>query len=118
MASITDIAREAGCSISTVSYALNCKRTVNPVTRKRILKACERLGYVPNAAARGLRMQKTETTGLLLYPTCARLFRNIFTGEVIEGVEQALIDAGYHLLSHRSPWSGSRWRGNGARTHR
>ena len=73
---------------------------------------------MPNAAARGLRMQKTETIGLLLYPTCARLFRNIFTGEVIEGVEQALIDAGYHLLSHRSPWSGSRWRGNGARTHR
>lgn len=98
MASITDIAREAGCSISTVSYALSGKRTVNPATRKRILKACERLGYVPNAAARGLRMQKTETIGLLLYPTCARLFRNIFTGEVIDGVEQALIDAGYHLL--------------------
>jgi DNA-binding LacI/PurR family transcriptional regulator len=98
MASITDIAREAGCSISTVSYALSGKRTVNPATRKRILKACEKLGYVPNAAARGLRMQKTETIGLLLYPTCARLFRNIFTGEVIDGVEQALIDAGYHLL--------------------
>ena len=55
MASITDIAREAGCSISTVSYALSGKRTVNPTTRKRILNACERLGYVPNAAARGLR---------------------------------------------------------------
>ncbi|HEX3132311.1 MAG TPA: LacI family DNA-binding transcriptional regulator [Planctomycetota bacterium] len=98
MASITDIAREAQCSISTVSYALSGKRTVNAATRKRILKACERLGYVPNAAARGLRMQKTETIGLLLYPTCARLFRNIFTADVIEGVEQALIEAGYHVL--------------------
>ena len=98
MVSITDIARAAGCSISTVSYALSGKRTVNPATRTRILSACERLGYVPNAAARGLRMQRTETIGLLLYPTCARLFRNIFTGEVIDGVEQALIGAGYHLL--------------------
>lgn len=98
MASITDIAKAARCSISTVSYALSGKRPINAATRKRILAACERLGYVPNAAARGLRLQRTETVGLLLYPTCARLFRNIFTGEVIAGVEQALIESGYHLL--------------------
>ena len=98
MASITDIARAAQCSISTVSYALSGKRRVNATTRTRILSACKRLGYVPNAAARGLRTQRTETIGLLLYPTCAEQFRNIFAGEVIAGVEQALIAAGYHLL--------------------
>ncbi len=98
MTSITDIARIAQCSISTVSYALSGKRRIEEKTRKRILAVCDRLGYVPNAAARNLRTQRTELIGLLLYPSCSSQFRNSFAGEVIEGLEERLIEAGYQLL--------------------
>jgi LacI family transcriptional regulator len=96
--SIHDIARAAKCSISTVSCAINGKGRVNAQTRSRILAACSALGYAPNAAGRHLRLQRTETVGLLLYPTCASEFRNSFAAEVIEGLEDRLIAANYHLL--------------------
>ncbi len=98
MISIHDIARAARCSISTVSCAINGKGRVNAQTRARILAACSALGYAPNAAGRHLRLQRTETVGLLLYPTCASEFRNSFAAEVIEGLEDLLIAANYHLL--------------------
>lgn len=96
--SIFDIARATKCSIATVSCAINGKGRVNAQTKKRILAACATLGYAPNAAGRHLRLQRTETVGLLLYPTCASEFRNSFAAEVIEGLENRLIAAGYHLL--------------------
>jgi DNA-binding LacI/PurR family transcriptional regulator len=96
--SIHDIARAARCSISTVSCAINGKGRVNAATRSRILAACTALGYAPNAAGRHLRLQRSETVGLLLYPTCASEFRNSFAAEVIEGLEDRLIAANYHLL--------------------
>ena len=81
-----------------MSCAINGKGRVNPQTRRRILAACTALGYAPNAAGRHLRLQRTETIGLLLYPTCASEFRNSFAAEVIEGLENRLIEANYHLL--------------------
>ncbi len=98
MTSIHDIARAAKCSISTVSCAINGKGRVNDATRARILAACTALGYAPNAAGRHLRLQRTETVGLLLYPTCASEFRNSFAAEVIAGLEDRLIAANYQLL--------------------
>ncbi len=98
MVSIYDIAQAAQCSIATVSCAINGKGRVSASTRKRILAACRTLGYAPNAAGRHLRLQRTETVGLLLYPTCASEFRNSFAAEVIEGLEDRLIAANYHLL--------------------
>lgn len=54
MATIEDVAREAGVSISTVSYALSGKRSITEETRRRVLTAATRLGYAPKAAARAL----------------------------------------------------------------
>ncbi len=96
--SIIDIARAAGCSITTVSCAINGKGRVNERTRKRVMAACEKLGYAPNAAGRQLRLQRTETVGLMLYPTCASEFRNPFSADVIAGLEDRLIARNYHLL--------------------
>ena len=48
------IARRAGVSRSTVSYALSGRRTVSPETRRRIAQVIEEVGYRPNAAARAL----------------------------------------------------------------
>ncbi|QJU54894.1 LacI family DNA-binding transcriptional regulator [Herbiconiux sp. KACC 21604] len=64
MASIQDVARAAGVSISTVSYALSGKRTIAAATRDRIDAAVAELGYRPNAGARMLAGSRTNLLAL------------------------------------------------------
>jgi len=63
---ITDVARAAGVSASTVSRALSVPEKVDPTTRERVLRVAEHLGYQPNRAARGLITGRTGNLGLLL----------------------------------------------------
>lgn len=61
MATIKDVAKLAGVSVSTVSVAINTtpeEKKVAPQTRARILEAMHTLGYQPNIAARKLRMDE------------------------------------------------------------
>src|SRR5690606_42097332 len=60
MVTIEDVAREAGVSISTVSYALSGKRAISEETRRRVVAAAERLGYMPKAAARAPARKRTH----------------------------------------------------------
>jgi len=49
---ISDVAARAGVSKGAVSFALNGRSGVSPETRARILRAAQKLGFVPNANAR------------------------------------------------------------------
>lgn len=64
MTSIHEVARAAGVSISTVSYALSGKRPVSEKTRRRIEDAVHELGYQPNAGARMLAGRRTNIFAL------------------------------------------------------
>jgi DNA-binding LacI/PurR family transcriptional regulator len=66
MATIGDVAREAGVSRSTVSYALSGKRPISRETRDRIDSAIRGLGFTVNAGARALATSQTMVLGLLL----------------------------------------------------
>jgi DNA-binding LacI/PurR family transcriptional regulator len=65
MVTITDIAKKAKVSISTVSYAINGTRPISEETRQRIFAVMEELGYRPNAMARGLASKKSRVIALL-----------------------------------------------------
>ncbi|WP_231980491.1 LacI family DNA-binding transcriptional regulator [Tessaracoccus coleopterorum] len=71
MATITDVARQAGVSVSTVSYALSGARPIRPATKARIEAAMAELGYQPNASARSLASRKTSVLAML-YPDADR----------------------------------------------
>lgn len=60
MATIDEVAKAAGVSISTVSYALSGKRSIKPSTRDRILEVAEELGYAPHASARMLAANRSQ----------------------------------------------------------
>ncbi len=60
MVGIKDIAKKAGVSISTVSYALNGSSKVTEETRTRIQAIAEELNYVPNMAARTLKTSSNQ----------------------------------------------------------
>ena len=64
-ATIADVAREAGVSATTVSHALSGRRPVENGTRRLIADAVERLGYVPDARARGLRTGQADAIAIL-----------------------------------------------------
>jgi DNA-binding LacI/PurR family transcriptional regulator len=66
MATIGDVAREAGVSRSTVSYALSGNRPISLETRQRIDAAIAKLGFTINAGARALATSETMVIGLLL----------------------------------------------------
>ncbi|WP_281068335.1 LacI family DNA-binding transcriptional regulator [Amycolatopsis magusensis] len=70
---IGEIARRAGVSRSTVSYALSGKRPVSTATVRRINDVIAELGYRPNASARALAEGRTRTFGLAIPPASARL---------------------------------------------
>jgi len=63
---IAEVARSAGVSPTTVSHALNGKGVVRAATRAHVLRTAQRLGYLPNSAARNLRSGRTATLGLIL----------------------------------------------------
>jgi len=65
-ATIGDVARAAGVSRSTVSYALSGKRMISDETRERIQAAIDELGFTPNAGARALATAQTNVLGLYL----------------------------------------------------
>lgn len=61
MATIFDIAKKAGVSITTVSRALNGYSDVSAETRRRVSEIAEELAYYPSATARNLQSKKTNT---------------------------------------------------------
>lgn len=63
---IYDVAREANVSMATVSRVVNGNPNVKPSTRRKVLDCIERLGYRPNAVARGLASKKTTTIGVII----------------------------------------------------
>ncbi len=66
MATIADVAREAGVSRSTVSSVLTGKKFVRPATRERIEKAIEQLSFSVNSGARALATSRTQIIGVIV----------------------------------------------------
>ena len=65
-ATIKDVAALAGVSAATVSRALDDRPEISSETKERVRSVCAQLGYVPNAADRGLAGHATHTIGLVL----------------------------------------------------
>lgn len=66
LANINDVARHAGVSPSTVSYALSGKRSITPETRQRVEASVRALGYRPHAGARALAGRRSNVLALMI----------------------------------------------------
>lgn len=93
---LNDIANKAGVSVSTVSRVLNNKTKkyrISEETESLILKAAKKLNYRPNQLARGLRLKKTHTIGLIV-PDIS----NPFFAHVTRIIQTHAYRAGYSLI--------------------
>ncbi|KON91070.1 catabolite control protein A [Rossellomorea marisflavi] len=94
---IYDVAREANVSMATVSRVVNGNPNVKPATRKKVLEVIDRLGYRPNAVARGLASKKTTTVGVII-PDIS----NIFYAELARGIEDIATMYKYNIILSNS----------------
>ncbi len=102
-ASVHDVARRAGVSISTVSRVLNDTAPVSEDKRRRVLEAVARLDYWPNPVARSLVKHRTDTIGAVLPYVTGEFF-----AELLAGLDQATSEYEKLLLlsaSHREATS-------------
>lgn len=78
---MSDVAEQAGVSVTTVSHVINNTRPVSAERRDRVLAAMNELGYQPNRLARSLRRGQTFTIGMIVpdnaNPYFAEMARNI-----------------------------------------
>ena len=90
---ITDVAKQAGVSMKTVSRVLNNEPNVAKKTRERVLEVAKELRYSPNLAARGLASSKSYLLALLYDNPSPNYIANIQKGAI-----DACREAGYHLV--------------------
>lgn len=93
MASIQDVAKDAGVSSATVSRVLNNNPNVSPKTRERVMNAISRLNYRRDRVARSLRIRKSLILGLIISD-----IENPFFTSVVRGVEDIAYENGYSVL--------------------
>ncbi|WP_298454764.1 LacI family DNA-binding transcriptional regulator [uncultured Cellulomonas sp.] len=96
MATIGDVARVAGVSRSTASYALSGKRSISDEVRQRVMAAVGELGYTPNAGARALATSQTMVIGLL-----AQFLPDEFAPAMLQyilGISDSARELGYDVL--------------------
>lgn len=96
MSILADVARQAGVSKSTASRALSGRGYVSEETRRRVEEAAAELGYVVSTTAASLVTGRTRNVAVVL-PYINRWY----FAEVLEGIEAALIRAGYDLTLYR-----------------
>lgn len=99
-ASLKDIAEALGVSKALVSIVLNDKgdeRGINKETQLKVRAKAKELNYTPNQYARGLRMGKTDTIGLIV-PDIS----NVFYGKLCKAIEMKASELGYDLMISNS----------------
>jgi DNA-binding LacI/PurR family transcriptional regulator len=90
LATLADVAKQAGVATMTVSRALNGSGYVSEDVRKRVLLAAGKLDYRPNIAARQLKVKRLHAIGILL-PDIA----NPFSTELVNGIKDVFDPEGY-----------------------
>lgn len=87
-----DVARRAGVSSATVSYALNKTQKLPQETVDRVLRAASELGYRPNFTARSLVTRETRQIAIVL-----NNLANPIYADLIRGFEDEAIARGYFV---------------------
>jgi LacI family transcriptional regulator len=90
---IVDVARTAMVSPTTVSRVLNNNPIVKQKTREMVLKVIEEMKYVPHAAAKNLRLQKTMTLGIIVTD-----IKVSYNADIIKGIQNKAYAEKYKVV--------------------
>jgi len=93
MATIKDVAKRAGVSVTTVSRALNGTAHVKSETKEKIMKVIEELNFVPSVFAQGMRTKKSKTIGVVV-PDYINPFYNV----MFKHLQDQAMKLDYHVI--------------------
>ncbi|MDF2532729.1 MAG: LacI family transcriptional regulator, partial [Clostridia bacterium] len=98
MVTIYDVAKEVGCSPTTVSKAFNNYSGVNAATHKKIMEAADKLGYTPNNNARALATKKTWLLGVLFSEDVNTGIAHPHFSEILQNFQVRAGEYGYDVV--------------------
>ena len=93
MATLKDVAKEAGLTVTTVSRILNNRGYISENARQRVADAMKKLNYRPNELARSLQNNSSTTIGVIVPH-----IRHPYFAEVISNLENEAFKKGYKIL--------------------
>ncbi|WP_105567812.1 LacI family DNA-binding transcriptional regulator [Microbacterium halophytorum] len=93
-ATITDVAREAGVSVATVSKVINGRDGVAQATQEHVMRVVGELGYASSLVATSMRRSRTHVIGVLVAEF------EPFSLELLRGVSEALSGSEYDVLAY------------------
>ena len=95
-----EVAEEAGVSRTTVSLVLNQvpRSGIPEATKRRVQAAAKRLNYHPNDTGRRLASGRTKTVAFVVHQSADQAAADLFTPEVLRGLNSYLCAKGYHIL--------------------
>lgn len=96
-ATVHDVAMRSGVSRGTVSRFVNGEGYVSAAARRAIEEAIEAVGYVPNTAARNLKMQRSQSIGFIVHEPSALFVGDPNIGEILLGANAVLSDADHQM---------------------
>ena len=96
-ATIKDVAALAGVSAATVSRVLDDRPEISAETKEKVREACRCLGYVPNAAARGLTGRRTNVIGMVIPDVSNPYFSGMVTA-----IERRAAQEGFRVMLSNS----------------
>jgi len=97
MASIRDVAKRAGYSITTVSHALNHPDRVTDEVREQVMQVVTELGYQPSAIARSLRSGQSHLLAMMIPDIC-----NPWFPQLVKVVQEEAAKANFDLLIYNT----------------
>ena len=97
MASIKDVARECGVSVATVSKALNGHSDISRATKEKVREIADKLGYMPNSAARALKTNRTYNLGVLFVDEAQSGLTHEFFAAVLDSFKRQAEGRGYDI---------------------
>jgi DNA-binding LacI/PurR family transcriptional regulator len=98
VATMREVASQAGVSIQTVSNVVNGRRQMSEATRIRVQQTIHDLGYAPNRHARQLRSRASQILAFIVVDPAERFLSDAFHDTVLAGISDALRDRNYCLV--------------------
>ncbi len=97
MVSLKDISVECGVSVATVSKALNDQDDISRETKERIRRAAAQMGYMPNAAAKALKTNRSSNIGILFMDDAQSGLTHDYYAELLDSFKREAELRGYDL---------------------
>lgn len=97
MVTLKEIAAYCGCSVATVSKALNDMPDISQATAAKVREMALQLGYLPNAAARTLKTNRSRTIGLLCFLRHESVWTHEYFAKIAASIQCVMEENGYDV---------------------